>query len=114
VQPGDILQFRDFAVTTTTETETRYADGSSETFTSEDTFTRPHHTAVVSEVKSGGLLKILEQNVAPAGKKVQLHDLHTKDVSPARKESQKQDAKVTVTTTTTVSGTIWAYRPKKQ
>ena len=28
VQPGDILQFRDFAVTTTVETETRYADGS--------------------------------------------------------------------------------------
>ena len=112
-QPGDILQFRDFTVTTTTETETRYADGSSDTYTSEDSFTRPHHTAIVSEVKSGGLLKILEQNVAPAGKKVQLHNLHTKDVAPARSESQKKGAKVIVTTTVTVSGTIWAYRPKK-
>jgi len=75
VHPGDILQFRDFAVTTTVETETRYADGSSETSTTEETFTRPHHTAVVSKVKRGALLKILEQNVAPAGKKVQLHNL---------------------------------------
>jgi len=57
VQSGDILQFRDFAVTATTETETRYADGSTDTYTSESTFTRPHHTAVVSEVKGGGLLK---------------------------------------------------------
>ena len=113
VQPGDILQFRDFAVTTTVETETRYADGSSETSTTEETFTRPHHTAVVSEVKSGGLLKVLEQNVAPAGKKVQLHNLNTKDVAPASKETQKQKAKVIVTTTVAVSGTIWAYRPKK-
>jgi hypothetical protein len=113
VQPGDILQFRDFAVTTTVETETRYADGSSETSTTEETFTRPHHTAVVSEVKSGGLLKVLEQNVAPAGKKVQLHNLNTKDVAPASKETQKQKAKVIVTTTIAVSGTIWAYRPKK-
>jgi hypothetical protein len=113
VQPGDILQFRDFAVTTTVETETRYADGSSETSTTEETFTRPHHTAVVSEVKSGGLLKILEQNVAPAGKKVQLHNLNTKDVAPASKETQKQKAKVIVTTTIAVSGTIWACRPKK-
>ena len=113
VQPGDILQFRDFAVTTTVETETRYADGSSEASTTEETFTRPHHTAVVSEVKSGGLLKVLEQNVAPAGKKVQLHNLNTKDVAPASKETQKQKAKVIVTTTVAVSGTIWAYRPKK-
>jgi len=99
VQSGDILQFRDFAVTTTTETETRYADGSTDTYTSESTFTRPHHTAVVSEVKGGGLLKILEQNVAPAGKKVQLNSLHTKDVPAAKKETQKQTAKVIVTTT---------------
>ena len=113
VQPGDILQFRDFAVTTTVETETRYADGSSETSTTEETFTRPHHTAVVSKVKSGALLKILEQNVAPAVKKVQLHNLNTKDVAPASKETQKQKAKVIVTTTIAVSGTIWAYRPKK-
>jgi hypothetical protein len=64
-------------------------------------------------VKSGGLLKVLEQNVAPAGKKVQLHNLNTKDVAPASKETQKQKAKVIVTTTIAVSGTIWAYRPKK-
>jgi hypothetical protein len=113
VQAGDILQFRDFTITTTVETETRYPDGSSETSTSESTFTRPHHTAVVSEVKSGGLLKILEQNVAPVGKKVALNNLNTKDVAAASKESQKQNAKVIVTTTITVSGTIWAYRPKK-
>jgi hypothetical protein len=64
-------------------------------------------------VKTGGLLKILEQNVAPAGKKVQLNSLHTKDVPAAKKESQKQTSKVIVTTTVTVSGSISVYRPKK-
>jgi len=113
LQPGDILQFRDFTVTTTTDTETRNSDGSSRTSSWESTFTRPHHTAIVSEVKGGGLIKILEQNVAPGGKKVQLHELYTKDMAPATKETQKQNAKVIVTTTISVSGTIWAYHPKK-
>ena len=112
VQPGDILQFRDFTVTTTVETETIYADGSSDIATQEKHFTRPHHTAVVSEVKSGGMLKVLEQNVAPGGKKVQSNTLNTKDV-PAGSTHVKGKNKVTVTTTVTVSGTIWAYRPKK-
>lgn len=67
VQAGDILQFRDFTVTTTTETETRYADGSSTIDTTESSFTRPHHTAIVSEVMSGGQLKILEQNCRSRG-----------------------------------------------
>lgn len=111
--PGDILQFRDFTITTTVETETRYPDGSSETTTEESAFDRPHHTAVVSEVGSGGVLKILEQNIAPGGKKVQLNTLHSKDVAATSKESVKGNAKVIVTTTVTVSGTIWAYRPKK-
>lgn len=113
VQPGDVLQFRDFTITTTVETETTYPDGSSSTSTNERSFDRPHHTAVVSEVGSGGVLKILEQNVAPGGKKVQLNTLHSKDVPAGTSTSMKGTAKVKVTTTVTVSGTIWAYRPKK-
>ena len=62
---------------------------------------------------SGGQLKILEQNVANPGKKVQLNSLNTKDVPAASKETQKQKSKVIVTTTITVSGTISAYRPKQ-
>lgn len=113
VQAGDILQFRDFTITTTVETETIYPDGSSDIATQEKEFTRPHHTAVVNEVKSSGVLKILEQNVAPGGKKVQSNTLHTKDVPAGSAASMKGKNKVIVTTTVTVSGTIWAYRPKK-
>jgi hypothetical protein len=113
VQPGDILQFRDFTITTTVETETIYPDGSSDISTQEKEFTRPHHTAVVNEVKSGGVLRVLEQNVAPGGKKVQSNTLNTKDVPAGSTTSVKGKNKVTVTTTVTVSGTIWAYRPKK-
>ena len=113
VQPGDVLQFRDFTITTTVETETRYPDGSSATASEEKSFDRPHHTAIVSEVGSSGVLKILEQNVDPGGRKVQLNTLHSKDVAATSKESVKGNAKVIVTTTVTVSGTIWAYRPKK-
>ena len=51
--------------------------------------------------------------VGGATSQVITHNLNTKDVAPASKETQKQKAKVIVTTTIAVSGTIWAYRPKK-
>jgi len=121
-QAGDVLQFRDFTVATSIETDISFADGSRSTDTKESEFTRPHHTAVIDTAQGQGAFKILEQNVAPGGKKVQLHTLNTRDnvpvVTTTRKLMKAGDgtmkmATVKVTTTITVSGTIWAYRPKK-
>ena len=117
---GDILQFRDFEVTITTDTVATFAD-ESETTDSEEAQERPHHTAIVDAVLGGGRFQILEQNVKPLGKRVQRQLLYTQDVDPAETTVRKTlkapsggylAATVVKTVTVTVSGTIWAYRPK--
>lgn len=100
--PGDILQFRNFFVSTTTKTVVTLSRAWS---SDGDTANSPHHTAVIFEVCGGGLFKVLEQNVEGV-KIVLLNDLYTKNAmfetrTPATIE----------TTTITVRGTIWAYRP---
>jgi hypothetical protein len=64
---------------------------------------------------------ILEQNVDPGGRKVQQHSLITSSRAPVVKTEFKsmkdadgklRRAKVVTTTTTTVAGRIWAYRPQ--
>jgi hypothetical protein len=123
VIPGDILQFRDHEVTTTTETEYTFPDGSSEIVTETTTAQRPHHTAVVNgKLDADGAVKTLDQHVKPLGKVVQNKKLYTRDVAPVVKKAVEkrknpttkklETAKVTKTVTTTVTGTIWAYRPK--
>ena len=123
VIPGDILQFRDHEVTTTTETEYTFADGSSETVSETTTAERPHHTAIVnSKLDSDGTVKTLDQHVKPRGKVVQNKKLYTHNVAPVVKKSverrknpttkKMETAKVTRTVTISVTGTIWAYRPK--
>lgn len=123
VIPGDILQFRDHKVTTTTETEYTFPDGSSETVKEMITAERPHHTAIVNgKLDADGAVKTLDQHVKPRGKVVQNKKVYTRDVAPVELHTvEKREnpttkkieaAKVTKTVTITVSGTIWAYRPK--
>jgi hypothetical protein len=118
---GDILQFRDFEVTTETVTEVTFADGSSETDTEDVTVERPHHTAVVDAVLGAGKFQILEQNVQPLGRRIQRHVLFTHGTSQVISVTQKMvksesgkyaPARVEKTVTVIVSGSIWAYRPK--
>jgi hypothetical protein len=131
VQPGDILQFRnhEFTTVTVTKTTTTRADGSTyvETQTQTETHKRPHHTAVVSATAGNGVMTVVEQHVIdPNTQKtsnvVRQNTLITngsKTVSPAQITVQTdplgQQSTVTVekTVTTTVTGTIWAYRPQK-
>jgi len=86
VQPGDVLQFRDYSVTievTVTSTKT-FNDGSTEETenTTTETYERPHHTAIVSAKLSGGRLRVLEQNAPPRGSStpqrvVRSNEIHT-------------------------------------
>lgn len=121
VVPGDILQLRDHVVTTTVTTDVTFEDGSGYEDTKESSFKRSHHTAIVAENKGAFGLVVLEQNVDPGGKKVQQNALPLTGSGPSVKtefRSMKDStgklrrAKVVVTTTTTVSGRISAYRPR--
>jgi hypothetical protein len=72
VMPGDILQFRDHIVTTTTVTEYTFPDGSSETVKDETTAERGHHTAIANgKLDADGAVNTLDQHVKPLGKVVQ-------------------------------------------
>jgi hypothetical protein len=125
VQSGDILQLRDHVVTTTTVTRYTYPDGSWWEDTHEETAQRGHHTAIVNgKLDADGAVKTLEQHVKPLGEVVQNKKLYTRDVPPAvtttvakhlnPNTKKVETAQVTKTVTITVTGTIWAYRPKKK
>ncbi len=124
VQPGDVLQFRDYSVTievTVTSTKT-FHDGSTEETeeTRSETYGRPHHTAIVSAKLSGGRLRVLEQNAPPRGSStpqrvVRSNEIHTTGSSSTQTSVRQESdgtVRVETTTTITVSGTIRAYRPQ--
>lgn len=120
VRMGDIFQFRDFIVTTTTHTETTFDDGSTSFYDKEEKARRPHHTAIVDHVLGGGDFVILEQHVKPLGDKVQRHNISTQSqtLPPQTSHVRTKDpwgrfrpARVVKTVTITVTGTIRAYRP---
>jgi len=121
---GDIIQMRDYVVTTTTETEYTFDDGTVDTDTQAASVERPHHTAVVvAGPDQNGVIKTLEQNVKPSGKVVQNKKLYTRDVDPVVKNSRGrhlnptskkvENCKIQTTVTITVdpSGTLWIYSP---
>lgn len=95
-RPGDVIQFRDYACTLVTVTEDVGGTNTEETVQE-----RSHHTAIVERVGDGGAITVLEQN-APEGAPV------------ARNELFFADGRVTSgtrTTTITVRGSSWFYRP---
>jgi hypothetical protein len=97
LRPGDIIQFRNYEFTRTVVTET-----SSETRTDETAGDRPHHTAIVERVGSGGEVTVLEQN-APEGSPVTRATLYF-TAGTTRSGNR--------TITISVSGTWWLYRPQ--
>jgi hypothetical protein len=100
VQPGDIVQFRDYRYDR--EVETRNADGSIVTNT--DFQERPHHTAIVERVDGNGAITVLEQN-SPSSSPVVRRQLFF---------SNGTRTSGTRTTTITVQGTFWFYRPQSR
>jgi hypothetical protein len=98
LQPGDIIQFRDYSFDL--ETTVEHSDGSGET--KEAGQDRPHHTAIVERVGSNGAVTVLEQN-APDGSSVHSSQLYFS--SGTTTEGGR-------TTTIAVHGTFWFYRPQ--
>ena len=98
LQPGDIIQFRDYRYDR--EVTTENADGSSVTHT--DYQERPHHTAVVESVLANGEVAVLEQN-APVGSAV--HRSHLFFAAGTTTSGH-------TTTKITLQGTSWFYRPQ--
>jgi hypothetical protein len=96
LQPGDVIQFRDYSYDRHTDIEeshgTRFEDRSEG---------RPHHTAIVKSVDGNGAVTVWEQN-SPAH-------------SPVRSTQLFFTAGTTTvghrTTTITVNGTFRFYRP---
>jgi hypothetical protein len=94
VQPGDIVQFRDYKYTRRNDKD----DGSWQ----ENSQERPHHTAIVVSNDGNGLLTVIEQNAPPgsAVREIQLGFTSTKFESGGTKVQ------------ITVSGQVSFYRPQ--
>lgn len=103
LKPGDILQFRDHLVTIRHQKlgEFKWEDTSTE-----GPARRPHHTAVVVEVKEDGSVTVVEQNVKPDPKKVRRSVI----AGLAAGEETIHRSNV-VRDIITVTGTVKAYRP---
>ena len=99
LQPGDVIQFRDYTYERVDVTE-----DDSGTTTDEHAEDRPHHTAIVHSVDGNGAVTVWEQN-SPAG-------------SPVTRTQLFFTSRTTTsghrTTTITVRGTFWFYRPEAQ
>lgn len=103
IQPGDILQFRDHSVTVRTQT---LGEFKWETTSEQGPSKRPHHTAIVVEVRNDGSVVVVEQNVKPKPDRV------TQNVIPWLEEGEetKRDS-IKERRIITVKGTAKAYRP---
>jgi CHAP domain-containing protein len=97
LRPGDVIQFRDYSYERTDVTET-----DRETRTQRHSESRPHHTAIVESVGQNGEVTVLEQN-APDGSSVHTMHLYFSDST---------NTSGNTTTTITVQGTFWFYRPE--
>ena len=97
LQPGDVIQFRNYIYESTVVTKTDKA-----TTTDDVAQDRPHHTAIVESVGENGAVTVLEQN-APDGSPVTRTVLYFKDSTTT---SGKR------TTTIKVKGKFWFFRPE--
>ena len=96
LQPGDVIQFRDYSYERHTVIER-----SDETITRDDAGDRPHHTAIVHSVDGNGAVTVWEQN-APDGSPVTRTQLFFTSGTMTHGNER---------TTIRVRGTFWFYRP---
>ncbi len=132
LEPGDILQFRDHMVTITRETTYKFKDETEVTKTQTEDHRRggiarqngtiPGHTAIVNgRVDANGAVQVAEQHVR-GSHRVETSLLNTADVPPVVTETigraynpttkKMESAKITTTVTVSVTGSVWAYKPK--
>jgi hypothetical protein len=98
LQPGDVIQMRDYRFDR--EVDVNNPDGSGST--KSDFQERPHHTVIVDTVDGNGAVTVLEQN-APKGSAVRRSQLFFAD-STTKDGNRK--------TTIKVQGSFWFYRPQ--
>lgn len=99
LQPGDIIQFRNYSYERIDTIKDDHG-----TTTEEHAEDRPHHTAIVVSVDGDGAVTVWEQN-APAGSPVTRTQLFFSDRSTTGGKHS---------TTITVKGKFWFYRPQAQ
>ena len=97
VQPGDVIQFRNYRYDRDVVTRT-----GPRTDTTTDFQTRPHHTAIVERVGANGSLTVLEQNVPRRSPVLRSQLFFTNSTTRSGG----------TTTTIRVQGTFWFYRPQ--
>jgi hypothetical protein len=103
IKPGDILQFRDHFVTIRT---LKLGELKWEETSIEGPARRPHHTAVVVEVKKDGSVVVVEQNVRPDPKKVKRSVIAGLAAGEETRYKSRAEKEII-----TVTGTVKAYRP---
>jgi hypothetical protein len=96
VQPGDLVQFRNFVSTVTT---------SSATEEDSQSYDAPHHSAIVAADRGDGEVQLLEQNL-PDGSPVH------RTIVCLRPGTWSGDGDSTITVVT--SGRYWLYRPRSR
>lgn len=97
LQPGDILQFRDYTSNIRTDSDAggwRFND-----------LGRDHHSAIVTRIiQKGVAVEVLEQNVEPDHRKIFSNTIYLKNTV--------FHANTSSVTHVTVGGKLWAYRPQ--
>jgi hypothetical protein len=112
LRAGDAIQFKNFEVEITTETETTNEDGSGGFNTNVQTIGRgaPNHSAIVAGVGSDGAITVYEQNI-DGDRTVQQRPIILKAGSST--SSTKSGTTITkVTKTIKIKGTASLYRPE--
>jgi hypothetical protein len=108
LQPGDVLQFRNFRTVTRVTTLMQTADGAVSRSESVAVEERDHHTAIVEQAQ-GDTVVVLEQNIDPAGRVVQRNRI----VLGSHVDDQPDPAHASrVVTQVSVQGDVKAYHPE--
>jgi hypothetical protein len=124
-KPGDILQFRNHQVTVDVvkKVTKTYPDGHKTTTVDKSStpYKRGQHTSIVLSNDGNGQMTVAEQHVIDhntdkLSTTVRKNDLYTQDVPANTRTKSRMEGDVQVkeetTTTITVTGQVWAYRPQ--
>ena len=122
--PGDVIQYRDWEMTTSTTTEVTFADDSGTWDAPTQTVGHAHHTSIVAANPGNGALTVLEQNHLGNHERVRQGSIRWTDAPTRTTTTQKmvkrkdngktEMATVRVTVEITVTGNLTVYRPVKK
>jgi hypothetical protein len=104
IQPGDVLQFRNHKVVVRADVQNE--NGMWREQSTSGPYVRPHHCAIVVEVKADGTVVVAEQNVKPHADKVSRNEIARLEAGEeTRRVSREQRLVIKV------EGQVWAFRP---